>query len=410
MDKQRILIVSHGHPDTSKGGAEIAAFNLFNEYKNRGIDTLFLARTGDQAHGGSVFSSRNHENEVLFHTAMHDWFNLRCVDSKHISDNFAQLIESYKPTTVHFHHYAHMGLEMVRQVKHTCPDTKILLTLHEYMAICMNSGQMVKQGTKKLCYKYQPADCATCFPDKSPGDFFLRERYIKSIFALVDTFISPSQFLVDRYTAWGLPKEKMVVIENGQLDAQISASKTPKSEDTHKTRFAFFGQITPFKGVDIMLEAFDTLPRKIKKHTHLDIHGANLEHQEEGFRNHVLKLIENLGATVTMHGPYEPREMPSLLMQTDWVIVPSVWWENSPMVIQEAYNYGRPILCSDIGGMKEKIEDGVTGIHFRTGNPISMAQKIQNIVNNPGCFNDIVGNIKPPINIQSCADAHLALA
>jgi len=409
MKKQRILIISHGHPDISKGGAEIAAFNLFNEYKNRGIDTLFLARSEDTAHGGSIFSSRNASDQLLFHTAMHDWFNFRCVDARHITHDFAQLLESYKPTTVHFHHYAHMGLEMVCQVRHTCPEARILFTLHEYMAMCMNNGQMVKKGTNKLCYRAHPADCAKCLPDKSPGDFFLRERYIKSIFSLVDIFISPSQFLADRYIEWGIPKDKLIVIENGQPKAESTAERKPAAEQNDLIRFAFFGQINPFKGVDVMLEAFNSLPKRIIKRVHLDIHGANLDYQEENFKQRVLSLIDKLGNTVTLHGPYEPHEMPALLMQTDWVIVPSIWWENSPMVIQEAFNHGRPILCSDIGGMKEKVKDGVTGVHFRVGNPASLAQKITAISEESTCINKYTKNISPAFDVQSCANAHLGL-
>ena len=46
------------------------------------------------------------------------------------------------------------------------------------------------------------------------------------------------------------------------------------------------------------------------------------------------------------------------MASVDWVVVPSIWWENSPLVIQEAFGYGRPVICSDIGGMAEKVTDG----------------------------------------------------
>ncbi|MEI8641049.1 glycosyltransferase [Pseudoalteromonas sp. Hal099] len=104
------------------------------------------------------------------------------------------------------------------------------------------------------------------------------------------------------------------------------------------------------------MQAFSALPEKIKQQVHLDIHGANLEHQTGEFKEKVKELLEELEGTVTMHGSYEPHEMPGLLAQTDWVIIPSVWWENSPMVIQEAYKHGRPLIGSDIGGMAEKLK------------------------------------------------------
>jgi glycosyltransferase involved in cell wall biosynthesis len=60
----------------------------------------------------------------------------------------------------------------------------------------------------------------------------------------------------------------------------------------------------------------------------------------------------------------------------DWVVIPSIWWENSPLVIQEAFHFGRPIICSDIGGMAEKVHDGVDGLHFRAGDSRDLADVI----------------------------------
>ena len=61
------------------------------------------------------------------------------------------------------------------------------------------------------------------------------------------------------------------------------------------------------------------------------------------------------------------------MRSVDAVVVPSIWWENSPLVIQEALASRRPIICSDIGGMAEKVRDGIDGFHFRAGDPRSLA-------------------------------------
>ncbi len=407
MKKEKILIVSHGHPDLSKGGAEVAAYNLYQEYQNRGIDSLFLARTNNKAHGGSTFSTRNSDREILFHTYMNDFFLFQNGYKKHVWQDFKSLLEQYQPTVVHFHHDIHMGLELIKQVKNSLPTARIILTLHEYLAICANNGQMLKPGNlMKLCYKSAPSDCANCFPDKSASDFFLREKYIKSVFKLVDHFISPSHFLIERYKAWGIPESKMTMIENGQPEVAFLPPR-PLCSGEPRGKFAFFGQMNPYKGIDVLLEAFKALPENIRKHVHLDIHGANLEQQTDELKNKILRLLEELDDIVTMHGSYEPHEMGQLLAQTDWVVIPSIWWENSPMVIQEAYKYGRPLIGSDIGGIAEKIEDGETGILFRARNHIDLARKIQDIVEDSFCWEYFVANIKIPLNIKTCADIHL---
>ena len=64
------------------------------------------------------------------------------------------------------------------------------------------------------------------------------------------------------------------------------------------------------------------------------------------------------------------------MAETDWVVVPSRWWENSPLVIQEAFMHGRPVICSGIGGMAEHVQDRVSGLHFEVGDDQSLADVI----------------------------------
>ena len=66
--------------------------------------------------------------------------------------------------------------------------------------------------------------------------------------------------------------------------------------------------------------------------------------------------------------------------------VPSIWWENSPLVIQEAFLHGRPVISSDIGGMAEKVTDGIDGLHFRAADPDSLADTIERAVTTPGLW------------------------
>ena len=57
------------------------------------------------------------------------------------------------------------------------------------------------------------------------------------------------------------------------------------------------------------------------------------------------------------------------MAEVDWVVVPSIWWENAPLVIQEAFRHRRPVICGDIGGMAEMVRDGVDGLHAPVERP-----------------------------------------
>ena len=66
---------------------------------------------------------------------------------------------------------------------------------------------------------------------------------------------------------------------------------------------------------------------------------------------------------VKFYGHYTREQLPGILAEMDAVVVPSVWWENSPLVIQEAF-LAELVICSNIGGMAEEATDGVNGLHF----------------------------------------------
>jgi glycosyltransferase involved in cell wall biosynthesis len=413
MSKDRILIISHGHPDITKGGGEIAAYQLYEELRNQGREAWFLAAHRDLAayHGGTSFSIIN-QREILFYSRMNEFFTFSNSDQNAIWKDFGEFLDRIKPTIVHFHHYIHLGIEMIREVRNyearSGQKLRIILTLHEYCAICNNSGQMIKRNTNKLCYKATPADCAKCFPEFKATDFFLRERYIKSFLHLVDQFISPSHFLKQRYVDWGIEADKITVLENGQSPAE----KLPPrrlAEGENRLRFAYFGQITPFKGLDVLLGALEHLPKEIRKEISIQIHGTPLEWVPENFRNKVQPLIDKYPKQVRYFGPYEQNEMPGLMQGVDWVVMPSTWWENSPLVIQEAFKYGRPMIVSNIGGMAEKVQDRVNGLHFRVGHSEDLARCMEEAVRTEGLWERLAENIPSVLSVEAWANLHLSI-
>jgi glycosyltransferase involved in cell wall biosynthesis len=90
----------------------------------------------------------------------------------------------------------------------------------------------------------------------------------------------------------------------------------------------------------------------------------------------------------------------------DWVIMPSTWWENSPVVIQESYLHGRPVICSDIGGMAEKVRDGQTGLHFRVGCVEDLVDRLTETLITPDLWDRLRANIPRPVDVIEGAHRH----
>lgn len=408
MKKNRILVMAHAHPDFSLGGGEIAAYNLFKAYKaNEQVeDAWFLARA-DRGRGITGHISKRRDNEYLWEQGIHDWHLMKAAHQDSVTTWFADLIKALKPTVVHTHHYAHLGLEYLRVIKQVDPSIRIVMTLHEYMAICSNNGQMIKTGSFKLCNRSSYDECRQCFPERTAEDFWLRKHFFMSYFELVDQFVSPSEFLRQRYIDWGLPADKIVVIENGQSD-EPPLPPRPLAEGETRNRFGFFGQINPYKGLDVVLRALHEMPKAERKKIVLEVHGANLEHQSKEFQDKIEALRAPLikQGVVQWVGPYQPHELRARMAGVDWVVVPSIWWENSPMVIQEAFSCGRPLLVSDIGGMKEKVRHGFDGYCVSSGSARAWTIAMTTSVSR---WAQLVEGVVQPISYSGCGEQHLAV-
>ncbi len=355
---------------------------------------------------GSNITQPFSDREFLYAPNSFDWFKFANQDTSYPSELEAMLLE-IRPDVLHFHHYANFGLETFLHIKRLLPDSKIVLTLHEFQAICNHYGQMVTRQTKSLCYESSPRDCNACFPEFTRADFFLRKTYIERFFALVDHFSAPSHFLAERYIKWGVPAERMTVIEN------VTAPASPLAEsvvETHSSMFrvGFFGQISFLKGINILLEAAHLLDEAEIGHVQFDIHG-DYRGQPEEFRKDFLARMEKAGRNVRFHGPYENERVDQLMRSVDVVLVPSIWWENSPVVIQECLRNRRPIVCSNIGGMAEKVRNGIDGFHFPVGSATDLAALLETLSQDRARVSAISEGMRYPATAQQIIDEHIQL-
>jgi glycosyltransferase involved in cell wall biosynthesis len=410
----RVLVISHGHPSLSVGGAEVASYNL-----HCGLNALpkcastYLARVGHPVmrHRDTPFLSlRQEEGEILFHTSDYDPFRLSNRDIATVQRDFARFVADVAPDIVHFHHFLGLGLECILAARRARPSAPVVVTLHEYLAICHHHGQMVKTKKRTLCHRASPAECALCFPDISAGEFLKRELFLKSLFGLVEAFVCPSRFLAERYVAWGLPKERVRVLENGQRIEVVAPPRAVARQRGRRNRFGFFGQITEFKGIHVLLDAVSRVPEADwGEDSALLVFGDNLENQPEQFQEEFQRLLDRAGRRARLYGSYKAPELPMLMREVDWVVVPSIWWENSPMVIQEAFCHGRPVICSNIGGMAEKVTHNATGLHFRQGSVEDLVDRLVEAIRSPDLWKRLRANLPTPPSHVEAAARHLDL-
>jgi glycosyltransferase involved in cell wall biosynthesis len=154
-------------------------------------------------------------------------------------------------------------------------------------------------------------------------------------------------------------------------------------------RAGYVGGIYPSKGVHVLVQAFAELeeePVELHVHGHLD-----------WFPEYVGALRRAAGESrVCFHGPFEPARLEEILSGLDLLVVPSVWYENMPITIHEAYRHGIPVIASDFGGMAEAVEHGRTGLTFPRGDARALAGAIRSLARDPGLY-DRLARARPRV-------------
>jgi glycosyltransferase involved in cell wall biosynthesis len=419
MSKTKVLYVLHNHPAVRPGGGETYALELFEAMQaSEEFDPLLVARVAPNdsphpsAHPGTPFASiPGHPNQYFVTTEEEgfDFFLFTARDKSLYTEHFSTFLRAHRPDVIHFQHTLFIGTDLISLARRVLPSAPLLYTLHEYLPICNRDGQMLRTMGGDLCIEESPRRCNECFPEWSPQRFFLRKQLIQAHFAEIDAFLAPSRFLMERYVDWGIPRERIRFEDYGRL----AVAPVPDGDSGRpRNRLAFFGQINPYKGLDVLLEAM-RIVRQRNPDVHLWIHGANLEMQKDETQERFRSALAEVADSVTFAGAYDHSALPGLMSDIDWVIVPSRWWENSPLVIQEAFLHGRPVICSDIGGMAEKVTNEANGLHFHVADPVHLANTILRATTEEGLWDRLRSGIGPvfsmPDHVQNLSALYRSL-
>lgn len=364
------------------GGAQRVAYSTYLNAIESGYEATFVASSfGSPIEGtGLMEPLKGRPNEILWDTPPFDYFKMVVRDVTQLEKSLFKLIDERKPDVLHFHHYIRFGINIYKIIKEKY-NIPIILTLHEFCGICYALGQMYTPS-EELCYESSYRACNRCYPEHSVKKFTSRKSRLFKMFEFVDHFISPSYFLKDRYVQWGLDEKRISVFENilsSTVTKHISKKKIPRKKDSI-IKFSFFAQANPNKGLNVLLKSFDYLSNEYLPKIKLTIYGSSSHIDNKYYEEMLHKYTEKYKKYLVHYGAYKNHDVVELMRSNDWLIIPSLWWENSPVVIQEAIVSGVPVLCSDIGGMKEKVQLGIDGLHFKVKNSKDLALKIMNII------------------------------
>ncbi len=371
----RICILSHSHPDFSKGGGEMAAWRQFAALRNAGRQAVFVAASDV----GTRYAANRPIEPVMPHGEGQYIYTFAGMaedrlawEDPHQRRALVTFLASLPVDVFHLHHYWRVGTDLIVDLMAARPDARFAITMHEMLAICLHHGQMVRTQSRELCRAESPMRCLTCFPEQTLERFAIRKATLLSTLSRFDAVIHPSAFIRDRYLAWGLTRPHAAVIENYLGDENLALPRPIAAAPVAATSFGFFGSPTLFKGLDVLLRALPLALRANPAIT-LTVFGAEREEVVRLFPS-LDPVITDAGQALAFAGRYDPLDAVALMGSVGWAVMPSIWWENSPVVIQEARRAGTPLIVADIGGMAEKVANGVDGMHFKRASPVDLAR------------------------------------
>lgn len=385
-----ILQIIHGYPADYNAGSEVYTQSVCNELSKTHKVSVFTREENPYLKDFSI--RKRCENENLEIYLINNPNGKDGYRHKQMDDNFAELVGELKPDIAHIGHLNHLSTGLVDMLKKK--NIPIVFTLHDFWLMCPR-GQFLTRSigyddNTRLCTGQEDRKCAKdCYGVYFSGRETEQETDIlrwsgwinrrmqetKSVIEKVDLFIAPSHYLRDRFIReFGIAEEKIIYLDYGFPTHYLIP--TEKADKTSKFTFGYIGTHIPSKGVNQLIEAFNQLDLPSR----LLVFGRS-----NGQSTRALKeLAAARKDDIDFAGEYINQNLANdVFSKVDCIVVPSIWGENSPLVIHEAQACKVPVITADFGGMKEYVQHGINGLLFEHRQVESLGVQLKFAIEHP---------------------------
>lgn len=414
----RILIAVHGYPPTHAGGAERRAERTARGLAARGhdvqvvsVETLTDPNPGirwQDAVEGAVrvrrlycnFANTPHE---------HGWE----YDNPEIGRVVASLIADWRPDVVHVFSGYLMSASTVRAA--TERQAPAVVSLTDYWWLCHRINLLLPNGMR--CEGPSVVGCTRCHAERQRR-FRLPARVVPhgaAIFwsavgrvalfheslgsavqirrrtLLAETLnqaaalIAPSRHLAETYIDHGVQPDRIHIYRQG-----VELDRCLVRHTSDELRFAYFGQLKYHKGIDLLLQAWSQLqgtrPRR------LILYGSAAG--EPAYLHSLRQAVQRL-ERVWFGGHLDAADVWRVLAETDVVVMPVRWYENSPNAILEAQAVGVPVIGARLGGVAEMVSHEQNGLLHRPDDAADLTRQMQRILDEPALIDQLRRHAMP---------------
>lgn len=412
----RILLPVHAYPPRSVAGVEVYTHRLAQALQARGHQVLVLAAAHDLAAAPYAVRHRRHDGVAVTEVVnLHQKGTLEATWSDPDLERAAiPVIAEFRPDCVHFQHLLNLSAGLLSACRRL--GAAVVLTLHDYWLSCPRDGLRMRADLVR-CDTIDHDTCARCLagspylvpslerravaavrraglgralhrihriaPVLGAGlrrvarlgaaheslsrDMDRRAAGLREALAEVALVLAPTRFARDRAVEFGVPPDRVRV---SPLGVPPAADERPARPRRH---VGFMGTVAPHKGVHVLIDAFRSVDAPTAR---LEIHGSLSVAPD-----YVAELRAKAGGDtrIAFRGPFAEGRQCEVLAGLDLLVVPSVWWENSPLTVLEALATGIPVVASAIGGIPEILPPG-WGQLVPAGEPAPLAEAIRDVI------------------------------
>jgi glycosyltransferase involved in cell wall biosynthesis len=448
----RILHAIHDFLPRHQAGSEIYAFELCRAQAADHHVTVLCGEYDVLRRHGQV-TWRVHKGLPVIEL-VNNWACASFEDtyrSPIINDRIAHVLHAVQPDVIHVHNLLNLSFELPAMAH--ARGIPVVATLHDYALVCPTGGQRIHRAEQYVCHVIDTDRCVRCFRESpihahisfgklanlaapaalgtispAPGVMHraavaLRRRFprlalqaaramptvtttkrevddrlaaARRVFNEVDLFVAPSRSIADEFQRLGVDAAKIRVSDYGFVPL-LPNSRNGNDGTRRPLRIGYVGTIVWHKGVHVLLDAVHGLPPTGYE---LKIFG-----NPNVFPDYAADLrAAAAGLPVQFMGAFDRGRIAEVYAQIDVLVVPSLWLENSPLVIHEAFMAGIPVVGARIGGIADLINHGRSGLLYDPASPSELQAALGGLIQDPKRLKELAECARTVPRVKSIAE------
>jgi len=348
----KIGLINNLYKPYNVGGAEKVVEKMITNFKEAGHDVFLIStnpKNNNQRESAGLkiyYLKSNFYNLKRIPFPLHFFWHLNNIYSFKKARAIKNILITEKPDLIITHNLVGIGFRTPKII------SDLNITHHHFLhdiQLLHPSGLMLYNQESRL--------------NSLPAKIY--QSLTRKLIASPKKIISPSRWLMEEHIKRGFFKNSEQEIRPCLTKNNANTLNT-KEKKAHN--FLFVGQVEKHKGIIFLISTFKELKNP---NLRLKIIGHGNEFK-------AAKLVAQEDRRIEFLGYLETSKVREAMAENDYLIAPSLCYENSPTIIYEAHSVGLKVIASNIGGIPEITQEN--DILFEPGNQADLTKKIENII------------------------------